>query len=187
MNRLLFLAVLCVACGSSGNGGGGGSGGGGGGGSGGGGGGGAAVEDMAMGPDLANAFMCSTGSGSGPICMGGMQCCVVNSMPSCMGSCPDGGFTAQCRGPQNCQGNPCCVTTTAFVPQSVVCTSHPTDCQPNVNTSGTGMDRGCNVDGDCTSGVTNPSLPDCCTNTMTMQKVCFNKNYLGIVTGWTCP
>jgi hypothetical protein len=176
MNRVFALALVCAACGSTpggSDGGGGGSGGG-------------TVVDMAMGADLANAFMCSSQPG-GPICMGGMQCCVVNSMPMCMGSCPDGGFTAQCRGPQNCQGNPCCVTTTSFVVQSVVCTSHASDCQPNVNTMGTGMDRACNVDGDCTSGVTNPSLPDCCTNTMTMQKVCFNRNYLGIVSGWTCP
>jgi hypothetical protein len=141
---------------------------------------------MAIGSDLANAFMCSTHSG-GPVCTGGMQCCVVNAQPTCVSSCPDGGFTVQCRGPQNCGGNPCCVTTVGFVPQLVVCTTHPTDCQPNVAISGDGMDRGCNVDSDCTSGVSNPSLPDCCTNTMTMQKVCFNKGLLGVVSGWTCP
>ena len=41
------------------------------------------------------------------------QCCVVvdelqNVTTSCMTSCPDGGITVSCDGPEDCGGNPCC-------------------------------------------------------------------------------
>jgi hypothetical protein len=54
------------------------------------------------------------------------------------------------------------------------------------------MDRACKVDADCTAGLPTspaPQLPDCCTNTQSMQKVCFNKGLIGLpgVTGFTCP
>jgi hypothetical protein len=196
MMRTVFLvaALAALGCGGGngggGNGGSGGSGGGGSGGSGGSGGGGGSMSgpDLAMPPaDLANAFSCD-----GTVCMGSERCCVQGMTASCAMSCnTDLGFEAQCNSPANCGGNPCCITIAAgFKVQSVVCGMTASACPPMVDaTTQSGMDRACTVDKDCTSGVTSPSLPDCCTNTTTAQHVCFNKSYLGIpgITGWTCP
>lgn len=173
----LFLALCAAGCGSSSPGGGGDGGSGGGGG----------AADLAMPADLANAFSCGSS-----VCSGGQKCCVSGMTPMCAASCGDGGFQAQCNGPANCGGNPCCITIGAgFTVESVLCTASPTACPPMVSPSTqSGMDRACHVDGDCTSGVSGtPQLPDCCTNTQTMQKVCFNKGYLGLpgIKGWTCP
>lgn len=173
----LLAALLASGCGSST------SSGDGGGGSGGGGG----PADLAMPADLANAFSCGN-----TVCMGGQKCCVTGMTPMCAASCSDGGFEAQCNGPANCGGNPCCITIgSGFTVQGVACTTSPSACVPAVNPSTqSGMDRACHTDGDCTSGVDGmPQLPDCCTNTQTMQHVCFNKSYLGLpgISGWTCP
>ncbi len=190
----LVLALSAAACGNSspggGNGGSGGTGGGGGSGMGGGGGTGGGPADLAIGPDLANGFVCGSAT-----CGPSQKCCVLNSQPTCSSSCPDGGFEAQCKGPDNCGGNPCCITIgSGFTPQGVICTTSPSACVPSVSLqTQSGMDRACHVDADCTSGVpTNPppQLPDCCTNTMTMQHVCFNKSYLSvpaIKNSWSCP
>lgn len=134
-------------------------------------------------PTDGGSFMCGTMT-----CGNGTRCCVVNSTPSCMSSCPDAGFVAECTGPADCNGNPCCITIGAgFTVQSVLCTSSPTACPPMVDTvSQSGHDRACHVDGDCTSDAPNTMLPDCCTNTATKQHVCFNKAAVGIG-GWTCP
>ena len=189
LSHLLVAAVVAVAmvgCGnSSPGGGGGGTGGTGGGGSGGGGGG--SVADLALPPvDLANAFSCGSS-----ICMGGQKCCVSGMTPTCATSCSDGGFEAQCNGPANCGGNPCCITIgSGFTVQGVTCTTSASACQPMVDTgTQSGMDRACHTNADCTAGLPStpaPQLPDCCTNTMTMQHVCFNQAYLAIG-GWTCP
>jgi hypothetical protein len=169
---LVFLLVLS-GCGGSGGGGGGGNGGGGGSGG-----------DLAMPPDLANAFMCASA-----ICGGSDKCCVYNAMAMCAGSCPDGGFVAECNSPANCGGNPCCITVAnGFVVQSVSCMHEATACAPRIDVgTGSGVDRACRTDADCTTGVPTPSLPDCCTNTATGQHVCFNKSYVAAVMGWTCP
>ncbi|MDB4965437.1 MAG: hypothetical protein JWN44_1126 [Myxococcales bacterium] len=185
----MFCAAV-LGCGDGGGGsGGGGSGGTGGGGSGGTGGGGGTggngVVDMAQPQDLANAFMCGS-----TYCPPNQKCCVNGMTPTCATSCPgDGGFVAECKGPENCGGNPCCITIgSGFMIQDVVCTTSPSACPPMVNVqTQSGMDRACKVDTDCTAGVSMPSLPDCCTNTMTAQKVCFNKSYTQFVQGWTCP
>ncbi|MGZ3443090.1 MAG: hypothetical protein ACXVDD_26395 [Polyangia bacterium] len=181
---LVFLAA--VGCGNSSPGGGGGSGGtGGGGGSGGS----SGIPDLSMPADLANAFMCG-----GSICTGSQQCCVTGMTPTCASSCGDGGFQAQCNGPANCGGNPCCITIgSGFTVQGVVCTTSASACPPMVNAqTQSGMDRACHVDADCVAGLPSmpaPQLPDCCTNTQTAQHVCFNKSYLQLpgITGWTCP
>jgi hypothetical protein len=174
----VVAALLALGCGSdtSSGDGGGGSGGGGGG-----------AADLSMPADLANAFSCGNS-----VCMGGQKCCVTGMTPSCAGSCGDGGFEAQCNGPSNCGGNPCCITIgQGFTVQGVTCTMAPSACPPMVNAqTQAGMDRACHVDADCTAGLPAmpaPQLPDCCTNTMTLQHVCFNKSYLQFISGWTCP
>jgi hypothetical protein len=189
----VVAALLALGCGNSSPGGGGGSGGTGGGGTGGTGGGGSTpIPDMSQPPaDLANAFSCGNS-----VCMGGEKCCVVGTTPTCMaGSCnSDLGFEAQCNGPSNCGGNPCCITIGAgFTVQSVVCSTSASSCPPMVNaTTQSGMDRACHVDADCIAGLPAtpaPQLPDCCTNTASGQKVCFNKAALNLpgVMGFTCP
>jgi hypothetical protein len=183
---VLTFVFAAVGCGSS-------SGPGGGNGGNGGNGGGAAdmaipVVDLAPPPpDLTNAFMCGSTT-----CGPGQQCCVTNATPMCATSCPDGGFTAECKGPENCGGNPCCITIgNGFQVKSVACTQAASACPPMIMLqTQSGQDRACKVDADCTSGVAMPQLPDCCTNKMTMQHVCFNKTYLQIpqvAMGWTCP
>jgi hypothetical protein len=177
----VVVGGLCIGgCGNSTPGGGGGSGGTGGGG-------GSAPADLAMGPDLQNALMCGN-----TVCTSGQQCCVTGMTPTCAASCGDGGFQAQCNSPAQCGGNPCCITIgSGFMVQSVVCTNGPSECPPMVDPgTQSGKDRACKVDADCTAGLPSmpaPQLPDCCTNTQTMQKVCFNKSYIQFVSGWTCP
>jgi hypothetical protein len=191
IRRIALLAcLLVIGCGSSspggGSGGSGGTGGGAGsGGSGGNGTGGNAGADMALGPDMTTSLQCGN-----LVCHGAEKCCGTASGAACMTACPDGGFQASCSSPSDCGGNPCCITIgNGFSVQSVACTNAPTACPPMVNVqTQSGMDRACKVDADCTSGVSGtPQLPDCCTNTQTMQHVCFNKSYVQFVQGWTCP
>lgn len=189
MTRLFVCALLLVGCSSSSSSGGGdlSTGGGATNDLGGGGGG-----DLASAADLANyqpptdggTFKCGASS-----CGAGTSCCVVGMTAMCQASCPDGGFTAECNGPADCGGNPCCITiASGFQVTKVACTNAPSACPPMVDAqTQSGQDRACHADGDCTAGVMSPSLPDCCTNTQTMQHVCFNKSYVGFVPGWTCP
>jgi len=130
-----------------------------------------------------DAFLCGTAW-----CTGGTVCCVTGMTPTCSTSCADGGFVAQCKGPEHCGGNPCCITVSSgFTVHDVTCGTAPTDCPPNINAqTGAGQDRACHVDGDCTSGAPNTNLPDCCTNTSTQQHICFNKQLVGVVSGFTC-
>jgi hypothetical protein len=181
MAFVLVLAAAAIGCGSSSPGGGSGGSGGTGGGTGTGGNG---VSDMALGPDMTTSLSCGNIT-----CHGTEKCCAVGTTAMCLASCPDGGFQASCSSPSDCGGNPCCITIGAgFSIQGVACTNAPTACAPMVNLqTQSGMDRACKVDADCTSGVQGSMLPDCCTNTQAMQKVCFNKTYLQFVQGWTCP
>jgi len=176
----LVLVVAAAGCGSSGvpTGGGGSAGTGGGGGS---------EADLAVPVDMAQ----PPGFCGGVTCTGGKTCC-AGMPPACASSCGDGGFQAQCNGPANCGGNPCCITiASGFKVQSVTCTTAASDCPPMVDAqTQSGMDRACHVDADCTTGLPSspmPQLPDCCTNTATMQHVCFNKGYVQFISGWTCP
>jgi hypothetical protein len=183
----LLVVVAAIACGSSSPRGGGGSGGTGGGGSGGtGGSGGSGPADLSMPVDLANAFSCGN-----TVCGGSEKCCVIGMTPTCATSCPDGGFEAQCNGPANCGGNPCCITIgSGFTVEGVECGASASACPPMVNaTTQSGTDRACHVDADCVAGLPAmpaPQLPDCCTNTATMQHVCFTKAAVALG-GWTCP
>jgi hypothetical protein len=180
----ILLCAAVLGCGDGGGGGGGGSGGTGGGGGSGTGGNGTTV-DMAQPPDLAGAFQCGS-----TFCPATEKCCVIGMTPTCAASCPgDMGFVAECKGPENCSGNPCCITIgSGFTVQDVKCTTSASACPPMVNVqTQSGMDRACKVDADCTAGVSMPQLPDCCTNTQTAQKVCFSKTYVQFVQGWTCP
>lgn len=122
-------------------------------------------------------------------CGGGTRCCVQGTTPMCMTSCPDGGFIAECDGPEDCGGNPCCITINAgFSVGGVLCGASATDCPPAVDpNTQSGKDRACHVDGDCAAGAPGTMLPDCCTNSATGQHVCFNKSLVGLVPGWTCP
>jgi hypothetical protein len=183
IRTIAFMTLLALSgCGNGSPGGGGGGGSGGGGSSG-------SVADLATPPpDLANAFVCGN-----TVCMGGQKCCVTGTTPACAASCnTDLGFEAECNSPANCGGNPCCITIGAgFTVQSVVCATSASACPPMVDTNTqSGMDRACTVDADCTAGLASATqLPDCCTNTASHQKVCFNKAALGIpgVMGFTCP
>jgi hypothetical protein len=112
---------------------------------------------------------------------------VTGTTPACATSCGDGGFVAQCSGPENCGGNPCCITTVKFAVHDVSCGTSASSCSPSVDAMGTGQDRACHVSADCTASAPGTNLPDCCTNTTTMQHVCFNKGLVGVVMGFTCP
>jgi hypothetical protein len=121
-------------------------------------------------------------------CGAGTVCCVTGTTPACAASCPSG-FVAQCRGPENCGGNPCCINVTAgWKVHDVSCTTALTDCPPMIDlTAGSGQNRACHTDGDCTVGAPKTNLPNCCTNTMTAQHVCFNAGAVGFIQGFTCP
>jgi hypothetical protein len=126
-------------------------------------------------------------------CPMGTVCCVTAGVPSCATTCgADGGFIAACRNPNDCSGNPCCITSSnGYHVDSVLCAQSPSECVPQVDPqSGAGKDRGCSSSADCTAGAAPDmmlQLPDCCTNTSTNQKICFNKLLLGLVSGFTCP
>ena len=127
--------------------------------------------------------------------MGGEKCCVVGTTPTCAASCnSDLGFEAQCNGPSNCGGNPCCITIGAgFTVQSVACSTTPSACPPMIERHhavghGPRLPRRRRLHRR-PAGEPAPQLPDCCTNTTSGQKVCFNKAALGLpgVMGFTCP
>jgi hypothetical protein len=171
--RILFVTLLLAGCGSGSTNNGDGGGGGGG--------------DSSVPQDLmppGDAFLCGN-----TWCTGGTVCCVTGMTPTCMNGCPDGGFVAACKGPENCSGNPCCITNgSGFSIHDVTCGTAQTSCPPNVDAmSGTGQDRACHTNADCTSGAPGTNLPDCCTNTSTGQHVCFNSGLVGLVSGFTCP
>jgi hypothetical protein len=58
-------------------------------------------------------------------------------------------------------------------------------------TNGSGTDRACVADTDCTDNGGGMNLPDCCTSTQSGQHVCFSKAYLMAVpqlaSYFTCP
>ncbi len=180
----LVLALAALGCGNSSPGGGsGGSGGTGGGGS-------SSAADLAMPADMSSAG----GFCGGQTCMGGTTCCVVGGTPMCMGSCPDGGLSAQCQKPSDCPGvaQACCITVANYMPTAVMCTAGA-QCVPNLTAQGAGQDRACVTSADCTdnTGTMMSSLPDCCTSTQSGQHVCFSKTLLGLSTQlqmlFTCP
>jgi hypothetical protein len=204
---LVCVAALVMACGSSsssnrpdqggvgGNGGSGGSGGGGSGGSGGGnggnggsGGGNGGNGGSGGGGGGGGTFECGTVS-----CGNGQVCCVTGTTPTCATTCgADGGFIASCRSPLDCSGNPCCVTVTSgYHVSGVMCAQSKSDCVPMIDIgTGAGKERGCNTNADCTDGISADmmlQLPDCCTNTTTMQKTCFNKAFTAVINTFTCP
>ena len=187
---LLILALAAVGCGSSSPGGGGGAGGTGGGGTGGtgGGGGSSSPDDLAMPADMSAA----NGFCGGTTCTGGTTCCAFNGTLSCMGTCPDGGLSAQCQKPGDCPGAAaaCCITIANYMPSSVMCSTGQL-CVPNIMASGSGTDRACVADTDCTDNGGGMNLPDCCTSTQSGQHVCFSKAYLMAVpqlaSYFTCP
>jgi hypothetical protein len=127
-------------------------------------------------------FMCGATT-----CGPGTTCCVRmgdgGTTATCETSCA--GLTVECQGPQHCGGNPCCLTLSSQMPQSIACTNAQTACPPNLDVMGNGMTRLCNVDGDCTAGASSTSYPDCCT--VNNQRFCFNKQFVGFVPGATCP
>jgi hypothetical protein len=140
-------------------------------------------------------------------CMPGELCCgsFVNMqvMTMCAASCPDGGLTIACDGPESCGGNPCCAAVANGAPQNVSCTAAPTDCAPSIDVmTQAGQDRLCHVDADCGDGkpgisafgVTLP-LNQCCTITSNGQSthICLNATAITLgmmfglgITG-TCP
>src|SRR5439155_15912195 len=86
------------------------------------------LPDLAQPTDLAGAFVCGD-----RVCMGGTVCCVSAgaggaAMGTCQATCGDGGVPVSCRGPDNCSGNPCCVTIANNAPQMVACTDSPSAC-----------------------------------------------------------
>ncbi|HZS38424.1 MAG TPA: hypothetical protein VFF06_16430 [Polyangia bacterium] len=154
------------------------------------------LPDLSQPPsDLAGAFVC----GSQGVCMGGTVCCVsagAGGQPSgvCQASCGDAGVPVSCRGPDNCGGDPCCVTIANNVPQSVACTSAPTACPTMYTFSGSmissGQTRLCHTNNDCTSGLSNTQYPDCCTAMMggVTQQFCFSAGLASLSGGKvTCP
>lgn len=144
-----------------------------------------ATDPMDMAQSKGGGFMCGSMS-----CAPGTSCCVVGMTPSCSTSCPDGGFVASCAGPQDCQtGSSCCIAFgDNFSVQSVMC-APMASCVPTVSASGSGMDRACQTDSDCTDdgkgGNNGTYWKNCCTNTTTNQHVCFNATVM--VNGWKCP
>jgi hypothetical protein len=131
--------------------------------------------------------------GSTPFCLPGTKCCVTANVPACTASCT-GGMPVECRGPDYCGGNPCCLTLDHNQPTSVVCTDNASACPENFTlNSGTqvsGTTRLCNLDGDCSAGLASTTYPDCCTAQMgaLSQKICFNKGYVSLTGGTiTCP
>jgi hypothetical protein len=124
-------------------------------------------------------------------CGMGLLCCAVNKQNmvtlSCMQSCPDGGIPFTCDGPEDCGGDPCCVPFNNGQASGTMCTMQANACVPmlqNLN----GQTRMCHADVDCTSGVQNPTLPDCCSAPASglQGHFCFNKQFIGLING-TCP
>jgi hypothetical protein len=198
-SSLLCIGVFVFGCGSSSSSpptsqdmatGTGGVGGGSGGSGSGGGTGGVAAGDMAQPSGGGTPFRCGNMT-----CGAGTSCCVSNGVAACAASCP-GGFVAECSGPDNCGGNPCCVTVSPkFMVHDVSCTHAAGDCVPNFDlTTQSGQDRGCHTSADCTAG-TNVDMSalmlfDCCTHIPSSQHVCFNKAALlvpQIAKDWSCP
>jgi hypothetical protein len=143
-----------------------------------------ASGDLAYTPPAGQPFVCDTMT-----CGSGTVCCVTGTTPACVGSCPSGSFVAQCRGPENCGGNPCCINVSAgWKVHDVTCSAALTDCPPAIDlTTGSGQNRACHVDADCTVGAPKTTLSNCCTNTTTGQHVCFNAGAVGFIQGFTCP
>jgi hypothetical protein len=157
----------------------------------------AGPEDMSIPPDLTQVEpLPDSGISCGNMsCALGQKCCVLvkgmQVMPSCMDSCPDGDVTLACDGPENCDGNPCCINIkNGGFTGGAMCNTKPTDCAPAIDIqTQSGMDRFCHTDNDCTSGLPGGSmLPLCCTISLTGSSahVCLNKLFAGFIKA-TCP
>lgn len=158
----------------------------------------ASTMDMTVPPDMAYRGPATDG---GPLscgnttCAKDQVCCITansaGATSACATSCADGGISVACEGPGNCGGNPCCATIKGATPSNVMCTTSPAACPPSFDlATRSGMSRLCNVDGDCSAGLTGPQMyPDCCHYTAnTSTHFCFNKNYAGLTQGQVaCP
>lgn len=153
------------------------------------------LPDLSRPPaDLAGAFVCGTSG----VCMNGTVCCVSagggGATGSCQATCGDGGVPVQCRGPDNCGGDPCCVTIMNNVPTMVSCTAAADACKTMYTFNGamiqSGQTRLCHLDGDCTSGDSSTQYPNCCTGMMNgvSQQFCFSMQLAALSGGVvTCP
>jgi hypothetical protein len=106
------------------------------------------------------------------------------------GSCT-GGYPIQCRGPEQCGGNPCCLNINTGAPTGISCTSAATECKPALDVfTRTGKTRLCHVDADCTAGAQGTILNACCTGKQggLTQQFCFSKTLADLSMGAvTCP
>jgi hypothetical protein len=160
----------------------------------------APIPDLTMSPIVDMARPIPTDDGGpmcGPMtCQKGDVCCVTRTMGqlsgSCMSSCPDAAFTVQCDGPENCGGNPCCVSVAfmGFTPvfNDISCSQSPMDCQPVFNLGMNGQTRLCHTNADCTNGAPNSGANTCCTATFmgVTSQLCLPAQAAGFM-GITCP
>jgi hypothetical protein len=162
-----------------------------------------AQTDLAQ-PAPTDLAMTMTSVDAGPFLCGTMTCgtgnvCCVSAgaggapMGTCLPSCGDLGVPVECRGPQNCNGDPCCLSLDNNVPTGVVCETTADGCSTMFTFGGnklTGSTRLCNSASDCTAGITNPQYPDCCQTVQNgvTQKFCFSSGLAGFTMGQiTCP
>ena len=153
-------------------------------------------NDLAGSTDMAMTFTADAGISCGAMtCMSPNVCCVTGGAggvtTSCMPSCPDGGATVSCSGPEFCMGNPCCATITNMSIAGVMCTAAMTDCPGMLNfTTGSGDTRLCHVDADCTRSNTGTTFTNCCTFMQGGQTAhgCFDPAFAALSGGRvTCP
>jgi len=160
-----------------------------------------AMPDLKMvGPDMAQPPVCATkvdrgDAGASQIFMCGVGscaddefCCVTgatggNPSGACNKCCSGGTLPVQCRNPDDCNGNPCCITINGTTPHDVSCTASKTACVPMAGLTNTST-RGCRSDADCTSGPVTTTLNQCCT--LMGQKACLNTQIAGLI-GASCP
>jgi hypothetical protein len=147
------------------------------------------LADLAAPPDLiANGITCGAMQ-----CPVGERCCArtvgMTTTTMCASSCPDGGISAACDGPEDCTGNPCCAQIMANTTSGSSCTTMANACVPTYSIgTQSGQTRVCHVDGDCTSGGVTTNLNRCCTVTQNgvMAHICLN-TVLAQFSGGTCP
>ncbi len=150
------------------------------------------TPDLSPPPDLAGVFVCGN-----VICGAGTTCCVGSTgnglTASCAATCPSMTVPVDCRVPENCGGNPCCLTLNMNAPQSVMCESTPSGCPGNLTFGGntiSGTTRLCTKSADCTASDNNTNYPDCCSTTQmgVTQQFCFSSGIAALSGGAiTCP
>ena len=126
------------------------------------------------------------------MCGAGTLCCVsAGGTASCEGCCASGSLAVQCRGSQDCSGNPCCMTLKSNKPTSMLCTDTMSQCPSSLTLGGlggiSGATRLCQTSADCTRGATDTQFPDCCTGTFNGQTTHFCFTTTRTVGGITCP